>query len=266
MNNQLKRIRKTTSLFLISLPILAVALAACNAGGQSQSLEGTNWVLESLRGESALSETTVMAGFQVDGRMSGSTGCNNYNAAYTTDGDTITISPGATTLMACPTPIMAQESAFLDVLASATTYKIEGDEMELKDASGAVIAKFSDLEPVSLENSSWQVIGYNNSKQAVVSVIIGTEITANFGEDGTLSGSAGCNNYTATYKVNGDNISIGPAAATRMFCPEPDGVMEQEVQYLAALETASTYLIEVDKMEMRTAEGALAATFRTAGD
>ena len=161
---------------------------------------------------------------------------------------------------------MAQESAFLDVLASATTYKIEGDEMELKDASGAVIAKFSDLEPVSLENSSWQVIGYNNSKQAVVSVIIGTEITANFGEDGTLSGSAGCNNYTATYKVNGDNISIGPAAATRMFCPEPDGVMEQEVQYLAALETASTYLIEVDKMEMRTAEGALAATFRTAGD
>ena len=81
-----------------------------------------------------------------------------------------------------------------------------------------------------------------------------------------MSGSAGCNNYTATYKVNGDNISIGPAAATRMFCPEPDGVMEQEVQYLAALETASTYLIEVDKMEMRTAEGALAATFRTAGD
>jgi heat shock protein HslJ len=43
----------------------------------------------------------------------------------------ITISPGATTLIACPTPIMAQESAFLDMLASATTYKIGGDEMEL---------------------------------------------------------------------------------------------------------------------------------------
>ena len=141
--------RKTTGLLLISIPILAVALAACSAGGQSQSLEGTNWLLESLRGESALSETTV---------------------------------------------------------------------------------------------------------------------TANFSEDGTLSGSAGCNNYNATYEVDGDNISIGPATATRMFCPEPDGVMEQEVQYLAALETASTYLIEADKMEMRTAEGALAATFRTAGD
>ena len=84
-------------------------------------------MLESLRRESALSETTVTVEFQVDSKMSGSTGCNNYNAAYTTDGDMITISPGAITLMACPTPIMAQESAFLDVLASATTYKIEGD-------------------------------------------------------------------------------------------------------------------------------------------
>jgi len=41
--------------------------------------------------------------------------------------------------------------------------------------------------------------------------------------------------------------------------------MEQEVQYLAALETTATYLIEVDNMDMRTVEGALAATFRTAG-
>ena len=138
--------------------------------------------------------------------------------------------------------------------------------MELKDPSGAVIAKFSALEPVSLEGSSWQVIGYNNSKQAVVSVIIGAEITASFGKESTLSGSAGCNNYNATYEVDGDNISIGPAAATLMFCPEPKGIMEQEVQYLAALETASTYPIEVDKMEMRTDMGALAATFRTAID
>ena len=75
--------------------------------------------------------------------MSGSTGCNKYNAVYSTDGDMIAISPGATTLMACPTPIMAQESAFLDMLASATKYKIEGDGMELNDASGVVIAKFS---------------------------------------------------------------------------------------------------------------------------
>jgi heat shock protein HslJ len=81
VNNQLKRIRKTTNLLLISIPILAVALAACSARDQSQTLEGTSWLLEFLRGESVLPETTVTAGFQVNGRMSGSTGCNKYNPA-----------------------------------------------------------------------------------------------------------------------------------------------------------------------------------------
>ena len=38
--------------------------------------------------------------------------------------------------------------------------------------------------------------------------------------------------------------------------------MEQEAQYLAAFETAETYKIEGLNMEMRTADGALAASFK----
>ena len=37
--------------------------------------------------------------------------------------------------------------------------------------------------------------------------------------------------------------------------------MEQETQYLAALETAVTYRIEGKGMELRTQEGALAVDF-----
>ena len=88
---------------------------------------------------------------------------------------------------------------------------------------------------------------YNNGQEAVVSVILGTEITAYFGEDGQLTGSAGCNNYTATYEIDGDQIKIGPAATTRMACGEPEGVMEQEAAYLAALEMASSYQFEDQK-------------------
>ena len=65
--------------------------------------------------------------------------------------------------------------------------------------------------------------------------------------------------------VDGENIQIGPAATTRMACSEPEGVMEQEAQYLAALETAATYRIDGPNMEMRTAEGSIAATFIEAG-
>ena len=77
-----------------------------------------------------------------------------------------------------------------------------------------------------------------------------------------LTGSAGCNNYNASYETSGDNnISIGPAATTRKFCAEPEGTMDQEQQYLAALQTAATYKIELDRLELRTAEGALVADF-----
>ncbi|HXV97717.1 MAG TPA: carboxylesterase family protein, partial [Anaerolineae bacterium] len=54
------------------------------------------------------------------------------------------------------------------------------------------------------------------------------------------------------------------AAATRKACPQPEGVMDQEMQYLAALETAATYQLRGDTLELRTADGALAVTFQSA--
>ena len=42
----------------------------------------------------------------------------------------------------------------------------------------------------------------------------------------------------------GTRSQIGPLASTMMACGEPAGVMEQEAQYLAALQSAATYQIE----------------------
>jgi heat shock protein HslJ/uncharacterized lipoprotein YbaY len=131
----------------------------------------------------------------------------------------------------------------------------------LFDDNGEPLAVFSAVSQ-ELAGSSWEVVSYNNGREAVVSVIIGTEITANFGEDGQLTGNAGCNNYFGPYEVDGENISMGPFGTTRMACQEPEGVMEQESEYLAALETAATYKIEGLTMNMRTADGATVANFR----
>ena len=59
--------------------------------------------------------------------------------------------------------------------------------------------------------------------------------------------------------MDGAKIKIGAAATTRMMCDEP--IMQQEQLYLAALETAATYKVEGSKLELRTADGALAATY-----
>lgn len=58
--------------------------------------------------------------------------------------------------------------------------------------------------------------------------------------DGSLAGTAGCNQMSAQFTLTGSNrISFGPAIATRMACPEPE--MAQEFAILGALEHLTEY-------------------------
>jgi len=63
-----------------------------------------------------------------------------------------------------------------------------------------------------------QLLSYRLKPEEVVSIIIGTELTAAFGADGTLTGSASCNAYSAGYEVDGNAISIGLPISTMMAC------------------------------------------------
>ena len=91
-----------------------------------------------------------------------------------------------------------------------------------------------------MAGTSWKVVSYNNGNQAVVSVLAGTELTANFEDNGNVGGKAGCNGYFGAFKTDGDQISIGPLAMTGKMC-EDEAVMEQEMLFLQALESAATY-------------------------
>lgn len=66
-------------------------------------------------------------------------------------------------------------------------------------------------------------------------VLAGTRITAQFGEE-LIRGSAGCNDYLASVQSSGDFFAVEAVEATEEFCSEPEGIMEQERAYLAALE------------------------------
>lgn len=243
------------------MPVATVEPAETAAG-----LEGTRWVLESQVGPNgetvpALPDREVTAEFS-DGALTGSGGCNNYFGSYTVDGANLTIGQVGSTMMACmPEAIMQQETQFFANLQSAATYTIVDGQLQIADATGNVVLTFAATEPIALTGTTWAATGYNNGREAVVSVLNGTSVTAVFGEDGTLSGLAGCNQYTAGYTTDGETITIEPPASTRMFCTEPEGIMDQEAAYLAALPTAATYRIDGNKLELRTAGGALVATY-----
>ena len=114
----------------------------------------------------------------------------------------------------------AQETAFLNVLSRARSFVVSGATLTLKSAGGQGLATFK-AQTQALAGSSWDVLAYNNGKQAVVSVLTETKLTAVFGTSGSLTGFAGCNDYNASYKASAPKIAIGPVASTRKHCEQP---------------------------------------------
>jgi len=253
------------SIIFVVLYLGAVALVACapysSQGGGGGDLTGQVWALSEMKGKGLVPDTGITAQFTSDGKIGGSAGCNQYSGTYTVSGNTITISsPLASTMMACAPDVMEQEAAYLKALGEAKTYSVIGDQLTFNNAANTTLMTYKS-QSQDLAGTSWEVIGYNNGKQAVTSALAGTTITAEFGKDGTLSGNSGCNSYNGPYALDGNQITIGPVSSTMMACSDPAGVMEQEAQYLAALGTAATYQIEGTVLELRTKDGALAVDY-----
>ena len=211
---------------------------------------------------SVLAETTVTAVFAADNTLSGNASCNMYNTTYEASDGEMSISPSiVTTRRACTEPITTQEGQYLTALANATSYKIVGDKLELRDADGSLQVSYVAIPATPLVGTTWEAVSYNSGGQATVSVMSGSRITAVFNEDDTLNGNSGCNTYFASYELSGaDGLTIGGVGNTMMACLD-DNVMTQEVAYLTALGTVTTYSISDNKLELRTADGTLAVSY-----
>jgi putative lipoprotein len=78
-----------------------------------------------------------------------------------------------------------------------------------------------------------------------------------FGDDGKVHGSGGCNRFSGSYAVDGDKISIGPLAATRMFCLDP--AMASETLLFGALARATRFARDGIDLTLSDDAGALLA-------
>jgi heat shock protein HslJ len=97
----------------------------------------------------------------------------------------------------------------------------------------------------TLSGVTWYLFSMR-SGGAAGNVLPGTEITAYFDGAGRVSGSAGCNQYTASYSGSLNNIAIGSPATTKMNCPSPPGTMSQESLYLVTFQGATRFTIDGD--------------------
>ena len=111
---------------------------------------------------------------------------------------------------------------------------------------------------------TWSLVSTYSGGRAV-SALSGTTITATFSDAGTVSGSAGCNNYVATCQVTRDTIAIGKPATSKANCGSPTGVMDQETMYLSNLQGASSYTINGDTLTLYDLKGNILLTYQRSG-
>lgn len=193
-----------------SLALLLVAVAVTRCGGdegdgEPASFEGVPWLLVSGRGIAGWEGETPSATFE-GGTVSGSTGSNRFTGPYSVDGDTLELGAVASTRMACPPALDAVERAYLAALDRVEHWRSDGEELVLLDGGDAEVLRFEAGTP----GGSWQATGVLRG-DAFEILIPDTEITATFTDDGELTGSAGCNSYTATFEADRGGIEIANA-------------------------------------------------------
>ncbi len=75
----------------------------------------------------------------------------------------------------------------------------------------------------------------------------------------TLSGNAGCNDYTGSYTVDGEKLTIGPLAATKKACGPAETAVE--TAFMAVMGNVATYSVSGGSLELKTAEAKVGLKF-----
>ena len=86
-----------------------------------------------------------------------------------------------------------------------------------------------------LTTGRWVLQSYSTPSGGLQNPIAGTELTARFAADGSLTGSSGCNTYSSGFTAYNQTLRVGSLSVTSILCESPQGVMEQEELFLSLL-------------------------------
>jgi heat shock protein HslJ len=131
------------ALFLLAISISGLTACAHNTA-HNVALVNTYWKLVEIKGAAVTvtdNQREPHIVLNAERRVAGSDGCNRMMGGYQVSGNNLQLTQMAGTRMAC---MQGAEQAQLigATLPQVARYKIAGDEMELRDTKGAVIARF----------------------------------------------------------------------------------------------------------------------------
>ncbi len=109
-----------------------------------------------------------------------------------------------------------------------------------------------------LPGTSWTLVDLDGAEP-----VGETPPSITFTDEGSVTGSTGCNTFNGEITIDGSELSFGPLATTRMACVDP-AASEQEQAFLVAMESVSGYTI--DSEGRLVLEGDASLTFEVAAE
>jgi heat shock protein HslJ len=256
--------KKMIKKYLLSLMLMALAISACSPQSTQQPTEQNPATEEPSASGSLIGVWKLTAygpadapipavegveaglSFSEDGKVSGTSGCNGLGGDYTVEGDRITFGEFVSTLMACDAPIMEQEDAAHKVMTGTATYMIEGETLTITNNDMVLVFTRGFYTSQARSEAAplfgiWRLTSYGVDDTRS-SALADVEANVTFNEDGTVTGTSGCNEFGGAYKVDGNEIEFHEIVSTLKLCDSP--LMGQEEAMYQVLSELVAFDIE----------------------
>lgn len=125
---------------LFSLLLITSTALAMETNSTSFTLPGSAWKVITFAGQTPLADHPITFEFDNEGNIAGDGSCNRFGGACQIEGDKIEVGPLRSTRRACEPEVMQQEHKFLALLAAATTWSLDGDNLVLTTPDGEIRA------------------------------------------------------------------------------------------------------------------------------
>lgn len=228
-----------------SLPLLMILSLVSMAA--AQNLDNTRWSVVYYQQGSLLQVAQgATAEFSAE-QINGSTGCNLFAASYQQNGNQISFGPARLTRRACENATLnGQEQTLMQNLSQVRRFSLGQGVLQLQNNSGQTLIILAATSPSLL--GEWRVLSINNR-----AVLRNTPLSLRFGDNGRASGQGGCNQFSAPFTQQGNNLKLGPTMSTLRACT-PD-IDRQESAYFAALGQVSRFKQSDSQLELLNEQG-----------
>ena len=137
---------RTLPLFFFVL--CAIGLAGCTMSGdkapasESEIPLNGRWQVEDIDAGGVIDFSHITMDFSTQGKVTGTTGCNQYTASLAQNDTDVSVTQIVTTRRACAPALNNQQQRFINALRDASTIAYQQDTwLIIQDASGATRLK-----------------------------------------------------------------------------------------------------------------------------